>query len=80
MGSTRGQQARRTDDAWCPKSGPLRRRWLQDPFIWFLLERAYGYAGRVRKATYSELFYRTIHDHRWAGPPVARRPCVGRAG
>ena len=34
-----------------------------DPFIWFLKERAYGYAGRVRKATYSELFYRTIHDH-----------------
>ena len=41
----------------------LPRRPAQDPFVWFLFERAYGYAGRVRKATYSELFYRTIHDH-----------------
>ena len=37
---------------------------FQDPFIWLLLERAYGYAGRVRKADYSDQFYRTFMDHR----------------
>jgi hypothetical protein len=35
----------------------------QDPFTWLLFELAFGYAGRVRKRRYSELFYRTIHDH-----------------
>ena len=55
-----------------------RRALAQDPFIWLLFERAYGYAGRVRKANYSDLYYRTFVDHR-CGRRVRRRTCAAAA-